>query len=469
MSEVAWVFGSFFDEVRARGISPEKLTEGLGLPVEPLRFRHQRISWDAFVELARRTEELLGDTGFGELAARSALRSVPGLLRRALHRVDDVRPLYLVGARWWGPWIFRSTRATCEELPDGRLRQVIEILPDYRESPAFFRGVQALLRVMPRLLELPEAVVELRHDGRRGEFVIAPPPGRKRRRWRRKASLKALPEEFRELGFQQEQLRESERRAQASAALLASTSRRLDTLGSLQRLLPEARDLRHLVRSIVRLIQEDFLTAGVRISLHPGFVERDASALYAATGQVAGAPTLTVPLKAADGEIGALEVWSHSEEGLLPDETRRLADLGPWIAVVLINAQAGDTIHAFQRESSQAREAVQPGESNGDQATPVEVRLNDLGPELAAQLDGGPVLLVDTDDIRRGLIEAFFEEAGFEVAWAGSDPTRIPVQVTASALLIADWGRSQDTAFMAEMARLRPNLRGLLLLPLEQL
>src|SRR5215472_5051383 len=123
-------------EIRARGLDPEPLVEGLGLPLSEFENPRNRVPWDPFTVFAARAAEMLGGADqIEEIAVRSAADGVPRFLRRLLPHLGSARPIYLVGARWWGPWVFRGTRSTCEELADGRLREVIEILPGYAECP----------------------------------------------------------------------------------------------------------------------------------------------------------------------------------------------------------------------------------------------------------------------------------------------------------------------------------------------
>ena len=49
-------------------------------------------------------------------------------------RVSSARPLYHLGARWYGPSLYSNTRGACEDLSDRRIRVTIEILPGYRDD-----------------------------------------------------------------------------------------------------------------------------------------------------------------------------------------------------------------------------------------------------------------------------------------------------------------------------------------------
>jgi hypothetical protein len=117
MSDVSCVCCSpVVAEIRARGFAPEPLVEGLGFDVATLENPRRRIPWDPFTEFAHRAAETLGGAQeLEEIAARAAGETVPAFLRRLLPYLGSVRPIYLMGARWWGPWVFRGTRATCED------------------------------------------------------------------------------------------------------------------------------------------------------------------------------------------------------------------------------------------------------------------------------------------------------------------------------------------------------------------
>ncbi len=430
MSEVACVFGPVLEEVRARGVAPETFIEGIGFDADHLCDPRQRIPWEAFTELAQRASAILGPDGLADVAARSAVRSVPSLVRRVLHHFGDARPIYRIGARWWGPRIFRTTRATCEVLEDGRVREVIEILPEYRESPEFFRGVQALLRVMPLLFGLPEATVELRQDGRRGEFLIAPPPGRRPViRSRRKRGTAVLDEK----------LREHARRSRASAARPAEQLRLLEDLGLR---LAQVHDVCGLVRTVASLLEEHLDVHGVRLSRAGGGGAEHATSLLAEAGDVAGPSTSRLPLRTGGRAVGELELWG--EQG---NEEERVAALAPWIALALANLPA-------------------PGLSS---PADLAAHLHELGPEVAARVDSETLLLLEDDELLRMVVGSLFEDAGFQVLEHRADPTEVPDDDAEAALLVADWSRSLDPAFLSGIERLRPHLRGILLLPLREL
>ena len=345
MSDVACVCcAPLIAEVRPRGLQAEQLVEGLPLQVAELENPRRRIPWDAFTVFARRASDMLGGPeAIEDVAARSATQTVPRMLQRLLPRFGSARLVYLVGARWWGPWVFRGTRASCEEIADGRLREVIEILPEYAECPEFFQGVRGVLRSMPRLFGQAEAVVDLDQDGRRGEFIIAPPPAR-RRRLQLRANHRT-PEDFEELaelGFRQDQLRESERRTRAAVVLLAERSRQLETLRRLHRTLGEQPDGRERIAAIVRLLEREFSMEGIRLSsIGP---TDEAFERRVEAGQHEGAPSRSHTLRVGRRDVGRLELWGFEEGERAPGDAARLEELLPWIAIALESLRSGDEV-----------------------------------------------------------------------------------------------------------------------------
>jgi hypothetical protein len=342
LSDVACVCSApIIREVRARGLDPLPLVAGLDLCVADLEDLRGRIPWHAFVVFAERAEKTLGRETLEDLAAAATVEYVPAPIRRVLPLLRDSRRLFTLAARWWGPWVFQGTRGRCEKLPDGRLREIVEILPEYAACPEFLSGIRGTLRAMPRLLDQPDALVTLEQDGRQGEFLITPPPPRARsafgrgwlgrgRGWGARRRLARAESELEELGFSQEQLLETKRRAEWMAALLDERSSRFDALQQLGLTLVRTSDLESLEQEIVRLVQQQLGATGVRLSQHGG----DRPARETTAGRPVGPPAQALPLRVADDSIGLLEIW-----GVAPkDRLAPVHDFLPWIAIALQNS-----------------------------------------------------------------------------------------------------------------------------------
>ena len=456
-------------EIRARGLDPEPLVAGLDVALSDLENPRSRIPWDPFTVVAGRAADLLGGAEqIEEIALRSAADSVPRFLRRLLPHLGSARPIYLVGARWWGPWVFRGTRATCEDLADGRLREVIEILPGYAECPLFFQGIRGVLRAMPLLFGQPEAVVDLRHDGRRGEFLITPPPARKRLRklFRRRAAVSALPGDLEELGFHQEQLRESMRRTRVTGVLLAEKSRRLETLQRLGRELSHWQEEGELARAVIRLLEQQFPVRGVQLSGKAR--EGGGFAVLASSGDRSGPPSATHVLGAASGPVGRLELWGLGDRGAAPHDEALLRELLPWIGVAFENAQS----EAALRGLTQWLEA-----DLADWAR-LERRLEGALEERAAlaaaeavDRESETILLVENESDLRRMARVLLELEGYTVIEAASRADALAIcasQATPIHLLVTDvLAPSVGREVAGHAMRLHPELRGLMMLRLR--
>jgi signal transduction histidine kinase/CheY-like chemotaxis protein len=164
------------EAVRECGLPLGELTLGLSASLSALLDPSSRISWDDFTRVLENAVRLLGEPEVLEQVACRYYSRSGSILGVVAAGIFDVRPLYHMGARWYGPSLYACTRATCVDLPDGRLRQVIEILPGYRDSKLFFHGMRGALRTGPVLLGQPLADVEMEVTPRRGVYLISPPP-----------------------------------------------------------------------------------------------------------------------------------------------------------------------------------------------------------------------------------------------------------------------------------------------------
>jgi signal transduction histidine kinase len=212
------------------GIPLAKLVEGLPIAPETLLRPSNRITWNEFtVILENVARNLGGPEGLEETSVRYYERA-GGLLGAVAARVSSARPLYHMGAKWYGPSLFSATRAACEDMPDGRIRQTIEILPGFKPCPLYFISMRGALRGIPALLGQGQAQVEMEADERRAVFLIKPPPSltiwaRLRRALFWERDLERASEEFE---VQRDELRHGYDLARRTNELLSFQTRRLE-------------------------------------------------------------------------------------------------------------------------------------------------------------------------------------------------------------------------------------------------
>ena len=340
--------------LRASGHSPERVLEGLPFRVEDLERPSNRIAWDDFTAVLDRTDRALGDPGRLEEFAARYISGSTGIVGALVANFVSVRPVYQLGARLYGPSLFSCTRATCEELPGGRLRQTIEILPPFRDSEVFFRAMRGALRATPSIIGQPEAAVEMELQPRRAVYTITPPPGltlwaRARRLFSRR---RMISEMLTELTVQHEELQESYQRARAAGEQLAAQSRQLETLNRLGRELARRTDVGELADSVMKLLEDHFRFEGVELWLMPS--EGHAPQRLRQTGRRSGEPSLRHAFRTGDRIVGRLDLWEPQASD--DASTRRLLqELLPWIALALDNARS---FEALSRQTRRLEEEI---------------------------------------------------------------------------------------------------------------
>jgi signal transduction histidine kinase len=208
-----------------------KLVEGLELVPETLLRPSNRITWNEFRTLLENGAAHLGGAEGLEAAAVRYYERAGSLLGAVAARVTSSRPLYHMGAKWYGPSLFSATRARCEDTSDGRIRQTIEILPGFEPCHLYFVSMRGGLRGIPALLGQGRADVEMEIlNERTAVFLITPPPSltlwaRLLRALFPERDLERASEEFE---VQRDQLRGGYDLAQRTSELLSFQTARLE-------------------------------------------------------------------------------------------------------------------------------------------------------------------------------------------------------------------------------------------------
>ena len=214
----------------ARGIGAEHMAHGIPFDLHTLEDASARIPWDDFLQVLRNCSDLMGGPDGIEDICATFYPQNDGLLKDLGRQLLSPRALYHMGARWYGPWLIPCTQAQCQDLPDGRIVQTIEIQPDRADSELFFHAMCGSLKTVPSLLGLPAAEVKMERGPRRAEFTITPPRiGRiervQRMLRRRRGAVDGADEE---LTIHFEELMQSYEQARAMTAELDETTQRLD-------------------------------------------------------------------------------------------------------------------------------------------------------------------------------------------------------------------------------------------------
>jgi signal transduction histidine kinase len=212
------------------GVSEEALVSGLPVTVDELRDDRTRISWDLFTRILERAQQLCGGPeSLERLAEMHVTSPIFEFLARIAALFVTPQEIYWMGVRWFGRSMFWSVDVSLEDLPDGRLRETVRIAPEHRDSPEFFSLLLGALRSAPRHLGQPDSRVTMEVSPRCAVYEIEPPatPSRWWRLWRRLRHIGMSRAAVEQLRAENEKLRKSYARLDASNRELASREQEL--------------------------------------------------------------------------------------------------------------------------------------------------------------------------------------------------------------------------------------------------
>jgi signal transduction histidine kinase len=347
MSEVSsQVCLPLVDQVAVRGLTPDRLLEGLPFTVNDLR-SGMRVRWDHFTILLERVRQALN--GFEQV------RIVPdqggmALLRALAEAASGPKEIYRAGFGWLGPSLFSSMRVRSSDLADGRLRVTVEILPNYRDCPPFFELLNVVLRRLPALVRQSEARVEMELAPRRAIYTIEMPPPLSRRQrllrlLRGSDGEKLVAEATREL---QEREREQGRMRQETERLrqqLVANASQLEALDRLAQRLPGQLDPDAVADSICEVCVQCFGFEGVAVSF--ARPPRQEFELIRSAGRMPGEPSRRHVLTLGERPIAQLDLWTI--DGLAHQGREAIDAILPWLALAIDGVCAQGAIASQSR------------------------------------------------------------------------------------------------------------------------
>lgn len=162
---------------RARGIDVDSLCRSMELREAELDAHDAFISWTTCADLLEALEECAGGPD-GLRRVGHAMMEPERVVRggRVLRLAIGPSQIYPMMLRWSGPAAFPVVESSVERLDRHRIAVEIEIPEPHRACMAFFNGCLGSFEAAPRVLGLPDSVVEAELEPRRGRYVITPPP-----------------------------------------------------------------------------------------------------------------------------------------------------------------------------------------------------------------------------------------------------------------------------------------------------
>ncbi len=297
----------------AEGIRPERIALALSVDIARLEAQNQRIDWRTFAAAMHRVSELVDNDPERLRRIGDRMMAVPSFvfLPRVARLLVSPVQLYEIGFRWVTPALYRpGISPTLDKLPDGRIRIVSELPPDFAPCEPFHQIVLGNMRSLPTLLDLPRAEYQAEVGPRRLEVLLRLPqssltlPGRARRALMALRGRREVVEAF------EEQRREMHESIAAASAIQGNFRELFDNLPTFVLVHREGRIVwvnRTLVKSLGWSHLDDLVGRPVLELTHPSSRELVGGRLHVPVGAPVQATTI-VRLLRRDGSTVTVEV-----------------------------------------------------------------------------------------------------------------------------------------------------------------
>jgi signal transduction histidine kinase len=349
MDEVSCrAIGIALDALGARDIPHELLVEGLPISVTEISDQRRRIDWNLFTIICERLEKLCGGPETLAQIGRDHFRTESfSMLRSVASVFTQPRDIYWLGTVWFGRTLFSIIEDHFEDLPDGRVREILRIPPPYRDCPQLFHIFHGALAVAPSMVGQEDAQVELELLPRQATYTITLPEraALSRRLVRRAVTPFAARRLIGELSFQQSELKQSHDRLRAAHRKIAAQAEDLKRINLIGRELAKQIELEELADILVEMLRIHVPGRGIAIWLQPLGGEPESE--LRRVGDTTGTPTRVLLLKTADRPVGRVEVWEEPAGKELEEGQRGvdlLDELISWIAMALDNARSYEAL-----------------------------------------------------------------------------------------------------------------------------
>lgn len=140
-------------------------------------FGVERMDWESFSQLCTLAAAHDQDGMPLRDALDAGLDALP--FGQALHLLGwtlTPQQLYTRSVRWLIPSLLPAVTITARALPDERVEIIAGLVEGAQPCQAFFAQLAQLWRALPRLLSLPDALVDVETTARQGRYIITPPP-----------------------------------------------------------------------------------------------------------------------------------------------------------------------------------------------------------------------------------------------------------------------------------------------------
>lgn len=335
----------FFRALPKKGLPPEALAKGVGVPLQRLRNKHERIDWAAFVVVMENAGGIWTNDELVKLGMsffESPYMRPFSVIARLLFSATDFYRWVFVKSKGVGNQEFTCVEPHYEEIDPLNLVLEMRLAPGYAPCPQFFQVCKGNFTGMPKILGLPASIVEMELISNGARYRVEVPSGGRTFEKFRKTLMfpftaRAAANELKEAN---EVLQSKNKDIERAQRTLSQQAEQLQTVSLLARDLTQFTHLDELGEAISRLLRERFAATGVAVWTidHAG-----TSRCVNQSGDSAGAPTVSLDLAAANAKVGRIDAWGVAEK-----HQSLLTDLVPWFSIALANAVSFAMLRDYQ-------------------------------------------------------------------------------------------------------------------------
>jgi DNA-binding CsgD family transcriptional regulator len=344
----------------ACGVDAASLQGGLSFCLGEPESGAERIAWDEFAVFAGRAEIAAGGAAeFQELCGvmiseQRVLRALAGLVVRP-------RDLYLLCPRICRS-AYRIPALRVDVLPDESIRMECRIPHEYQDCPAFFRAASGILRVLPRFVGAPDAIVEVEIAPRHAVHYVVPPPSATIAARFSRALDGALANVLPVLATSPE----SAAADMGTLVDLADDGRAVEYVAhTVGPRFASHSSIDELARDVLRVLREHLCSHSAALWVRSS--ANDPLALVASFGSAGAIDTMIsheFSLSVGGSEVGRLE--TDLPTGNLEEHRRLVRSLVPWISLGILHvarSRADDAARASRARQLAAEWRLTPTES----------------------------------------------------------------------------------------------------------
>jgi signal transduction histidine kinase len=305
---------AYFHWARKKNITPETLCAGVAYPLSVLCDPHERVEWDVFCKITSNLRALLTEEEFetmGREAATSGPLSswatVPG---RLLFSCTEWYRWWNSDARGPGSQLFACVTPSMQQLSKNHITVTLLLAPDHQDCRELFILSKQGLAMIPTIIGLPPATVQMREIQRGAVYDIVYPEGGGALWWVRRALMWpfAARKVARELKAANELLHERYAQLEEAQMKIQHQARQLRTAFSVSQLIRSNLDLDATIEAVAQSLVEAAHFAAAKVAVFARSELAGLSRVVTKGDTLSSERVLTKTLEARGQTLGELSV-----------------------------------------------------------------------------------------------------------------------------------------------------------------